>query len=133
MGLPGRGQGRHPTPRPHARGAETLLVRTVLQTVLTDRNVSKLLAESNDFPLDSGVCKHQPVSRGTKDLVEDLKNLLLPLDRARESRELLGRFIAEIRVHAEKAVVHYLIPLPADSPMEGMCRQDIKLPGDVVA
>ena len=36
------------TPRLHARRTEVLLVRTALQTVLTEENISRLLALVND-------------------------------------------------------------------------------------
>ena len=117
---------------PHARGAETLLVRTVLRTVLTDRNTSTILAEANDFPWDGTTRKHQPVSRGAQELVEDLKDLLLSPDRIRESTELLGKFKGEIQIHDTRAVIRHTIPPAEDSPMAAMCRQDIKLPEDMV-
>ena len=34
---------------------------------------------------------------------------------------------------AEKAVVHYSIPLPEDSPLAGMRQQEIDLPEEVLA
>ena len=41
-------QSRCPTPRLHALRAEVLLVRTALQTVLTEENISRVLAVAND-------------------------------------------------------------------------------------
>ena len=41
-------QSRCPTPRLHALRAEVLLVRTVLRTVLTDENISRVLPLLND-------------------------------------------------------------------------------------
>ena len=41
-------QSQCPTPRLHALRAEVLLVRTALQTVLTEENISKVLAVLND-------------------------------------------------------------------------------------
>ena len=42
------GQNRCPTPRLHARSAEVLLIGKALQTVLTDENISRVLAVAND-------------------------------------------------------------------------------------
>ena len=41
-------QSRCPTPRLHGVRAEVLLVRTVLRTVLTEENISRVLAVAND-------------------------------------------------------------------------------------
>ena len=45
---PGPGQSRCPTPRLHARSAEALLIGKMLQTVLTGRNISRVLDAAND-------------------------------------------------------------------------------------
>ena len=45
---PGPGQCRCPTPRLHARSAEVLLIGKVLQTVLTEENISRALVVAND-------------------------------------------------------------------------------------
>ena len=45
---PGPGQSRCPTPRLHAHRAEELLIGKVLQTVLTEQNISGVLAVAND-------------------------------------------------------------------------------------
>ena len=49
---PGQANGwsQCPTPRLHARSAEVLLIGKVLQTVLTDENISRVLAVVNDPP-----------------------------------------------------------------------------------
>ena len=43
------------------------------------------------------------------------------------------QFINEIQVNAGKAVVHYSIPLPEDSPLACMRRQEIDLPEEILA
>ena len=45
----------------------------------------------------------------------------------------MGRFITEIQIQAGRTVVHYSIPLPEDSPLAGMRRQEVDLPEGVLA
>ena len=49
------------------------------------------------------------------------------------TRDFLCRFITEIQVHAETAVIYYSIPLPEDSPLAGTRQQEIDLPQEVLA
>ena len=131
---PGPGQSRCPTPRLHARSAEVLLIGKVLQTVLTDETISRVLDAANN---------PQAVRRSTGTQADQAgptggqgkPGTLRPGHRQDllESREFLGRFIAGIRIHAEKAVICYSIPLPEDSPLAGMRRQEIDLPEEMLA
>ena len=48
-------------------------------------------------------------------------------------RELLRKFIDDIRITSANAAVHYKIPLPHGSPLPGKYKQDIPLPMDTLA
>ena len=130
---PGPGQSRCPTPRLHARSAEVLLIGKVLQTVLTDETISRVLAVANDPGRYDEAREHRLTRQDVQELMENSERLVLAVGRTVESREFLGRFIAGIRIHAEKAVICYSIPLPEDSPLAGMRRQEIDLPEEMLA
>ena len=129
---PGNGWSRCPTPRLHARSAEVLLVGNVLQTVLTDENISRVLSVANDPGRYDEARKHGLTRQDLQDVRENPERFVLAVGRTVESREFLGRFIAGIRIHAEKAVICYSIPLPEDSPLAGMRQQEINLPEEVL-
>ena len=121
------------TPRLHALRAEVLLVRTALQTVLTEENISWLLAVAND-PQRYDTPRASSVTRqDVKDLGENPERLVLAEDSTRESRDFLGTIVAEIQVHTKTAVIRYALPLPGDSPLAGMRQQEIDLPEEVLA
>ena len=130
---PGPGQSRCPTPRLHARRTEILLIGRVLQTVLTDENISRVLSVANDPGRYDEAREHRLTRQDVQELMENSERLVLAVGRTAESREFLGRFIAEIQVHAEKAVICYSIPRPEDSPLAGTRQQEIDLPEEVLA
>ena len=121
------------TPRLHARRTEVLLVRTALRTVLTEENVSWLVTEANepqryDAPRASSVTRQD-----VKDLGENPERLVLAGNRTTESRYFLGKIVAEIQVYTRTAIICYTLPLPGDSPLTGMRRQEIALPEEALA
>ena len=130
---PGPGQSRCPTPRLHARSAEVLLIGKVLQTVLTDETISRVLAVANDPGRYDEAREHRLTRQDVQEFMENSEHLVLAVGRTVESREFLCRFINEIQVHAETAVIHYSIPLPEDSPLAGMHQQEIDLPEEMLA
>ena len=129
---PGNSWSRCPTPRLHARSAEILLVGNVLQTVLTDEAISRVLAVANDPGRYDEAREHRLTRQDAQELMENSERLVLAVGRTVESREFLGRFIAGIQIHDERAVICYSIPLPEDSPLAGMRRQEIDLPEEVL-
>ena len=126
-------QSRCPTPRLHALRAEVLLVRTALRTVLTEENISRVLALANDPQRYDTARESRLTRQDVQELGEDPDRLVLAADRTRESRDFLGKIVAEIQVHTRTAVICYALPLPGDSPLAGMCRQEIDLPAEVLA
>ena len=121
------------TPRLHARRTEALLAGTALRTVLTEENVSWLVTEANnpqryDAPRASSVTRQD-----VKDLGENPERQILAADSAQESRYFLGKIIAEIQVYTRTAIICYTLPLPGDSPLAGMRRQEIHLPAEALA
>ena len=126
-------QSRCPTPRLHALRAEVLLVRTALQTVLTEENISRVLAVANDPQRYDTACERSLTRQDVQELGENPERLVLAGDRTTESRDFLGKVIAETQVHTKTAIICYALPLPGDSPLAGMRRQEIDLPEEVLA
>ena len=126
-------QSRYPTPRLHALRAEVLLVRTALRTVLTEENISRVLAAANDPQRYDTACERSLTRQDVQELEENPERLVLAGDRTTESRDFLGKIVAEIQVHTKRALICYALPLPGDSPLAGMRRQEIDLPAEVLA
>ena len=126
-------QSRCPTARLYALRAEVLLVRTALQTVLTEENISRMLAVANDPQRYDTACERSLTRQDVQELGENPERLVLAGDRTTESRDFLGKIVAEIQVHTRTAVICYALPLPGDSPLGGMRRQEIDLPAEALA
>ena len=126
-------QSRCPTPRLHALRAEVLLVRTALRTVLTEENISRVLEVANDPGRYDEARERSLTRQDVKELGEDPERLVVAGDRTTESRYFLGIIVAEIQVHTRTAVIRYALPLPGDSPLAGMRRQEVDLPGEALA
>ena len=126
-------QSRCPTPQLHARRTEVLLVRTALQTVLTDENISRVLAVANDAQRYDAARASSVTKQDVQELGENPERLVLAADSTRESRDFLGKVVAEIQVHTKIAVICYALPPPGDSPLGGMRRQEIDLPQKTLA
>ena len=126
---PSPGRSRYPTPRLHARSAEVMLIGRVLQTVLNDENISRVLDAANDPQRYDEGGEHRLTRQDLQEVRENPGRFVL----AAESREFLCRFITQIRIHVETVVVDYSIPLPEDSTLAGTRRQEIDLPEETVA
>ena len=126
-------ESRCPTPRLHARRTEVLLVRTALQTVLTEENIRRVLAVANDPQRYDAAPERSLTRQDVQELGENPERLVLAGNRTTESRDFLGKIVAEIQVHTKRAVICYALPLPVDSPLAGMSRQEIDLPEEILA
>ena len=126
-------QSRCPTPRLHARRTEVLLVRTALRTVLTEENISWLLAVANDTQRYDTPRASSVTRQDVQDLGENPERLVLAADSTQESRYFLGKIIAEMQIYTRTAIFCYTLPLPGDSPMAGMRRQEVDLPEEALA
>ena len=130
---PGNRWDQCPTPRLHARSAEVLLISGMLQTVLTDENISRALDAANDPGRYDEARKHGLTRQGLQEIRENPGRFVLAAGGAPRTRDFLGGFIAGMRVHAETAVIYYSIPLPEDSPLAGTRQQETDLPEEVLA
>ena len=121
------------TPRLHARSAEVLLIGKVLQTVLTEENISRALAVADDPGRYDEAREHSLTRQDLQEVREIPERFVLAAGGAPRTRHFLGRITTGIQIHAARAVIHYSIPLPEDSPLAGMRRQEIDLPEEILA
>ena len=115
------------TPQLPAEETDRMLIAEILRMVLTERNTAQLLEAANS-ELDSQGAVHIMTGEDVEDLTKRPDLLLQAAGGPGEVRDILGRFIAEIRAHEDRAVVNYLIPLPADSVLPGKQDQEIEWP-----
>ena len=73
---PGNGWSRCPTPRLHARSAEVLLIGKVLQTVLTDETISRVLAVVNDPGRYDEAREHRLTRQDLQEVRENLERFV---------------------------------------------------------
>ena len=130
---PGNSWNQCSTPRLYARSAEVLLIGKVLQTVLTEENISRVLEVANNPRRYDEARKHGLTRQGLQEIRENPGRFVLAAGGAPRTRDFLGGFIAGMRVHAETAVIYYSIPLPEDSPLAGTRQQETDLPEEVLA
>ena len=114
---------------------DRVLIREILRMILTERNTTSVLLEAANNELGSqgeAGTHHDP--RGRRGPHEEARTCSCGRPTAQEkSGTLLSRFIAEIRAHEDRAVVHYGIPLPADSVLPGKDHQEIPWPTGLLA
>ena len=121
------------TPQFPAEETDRVLIGEILRVVLTERNTATILDAANNELGSQGEAGHTMTREDVEDLTKRPDLLLRAADGPGEVRDLLGRFIAEIRTHEDRAVVHYGIPLPADSVLPGKDHQEIPWPSGLPA
>ena len=130
---PANGRNRCRTPELHTGQADDLIIGAVLQAILTERNITTALAAANGLQPDDDA----PGYRFTREEIQQLKGhpelFFQAVGGAVAARDFLCGFITEIRVHPGKSVIHYAIPLPAESPLAGMRQQKIRIPKEALA
>ena len=115
---------------PHLPVEETdrVLIGEILRVVLTERNTAILLDAVNNEPDSQEGAGHIMTRGDVEDLTKRPDLFLRAANGPGDARNLLRRFILEIRAHEDRAVVHYGIPLPADSVLPGKHHQEIPWP-----
>ena len=103
------------------------------QGALAEENISRVLEVANDPGRYDEAREHRLTRQDLQEVREIPERFVLAVGGAPRTRDFLSEFINEIQVNAGKAVVHYSIPLPEDSPLAGMRRQEIDLPEEILA
>ena len=130
------------TPDLDANQLDKLVVEKVMETVMTTKHLNMLIAKTDqllamkledlhDCPMAQ---EAQLYSRSDLHVMSTSHSLLLQAAGGPQAlRELLRKFIDDIRITPGNAAVHYKIPLPHGSPLPGKYEQDIPLPMDTLA
>ena len=129
------------TPDLDANRLDKLLFETIMQTVMSRKNVDMLIARTDQLlamkPAEFQGCPTARENRGysRKDLQAMTTNYSLMVQAAggpHALRELLRKFIEDIRIRPGNAVVHYRKPLPSDSPATNRWIMNIPIPPDTM-
>ena len=139
--MTGQGFTRCLTPDLDADQLDKLVVETVMETVITKKHLNMLLAKTDqllamklegfqDYPMAQ---EAQLYSRSDlQAMTTSHDSLVQAAGSAQALRELLRKFIDDIRITPGNAAVHYKIPLPQGSPLPGSYKQGIPLPEDTL-
>ena len=130
------------TPFLDANQIDKLVVEKVMETVMTKKHLNMLLAKTDqllamkleefqDCPIAQ---EAQLYSRRDLKAMTTSHSLLVQAAGGPQAlRELLRKFIDDIRITPGNAAVHYKIPLPPDSPVTNKWILDIPLPVHTLA
>ena len=115
------------TPDLDASATDALLLSTVFQTVMTERNIGTVLESANRTLLEDGPQGEFITRDALQRLVRHPSLLVQAAGGSARTRLFLRRFISNIEIHPERAIVRYSLPLPADSPLPRKLCQEIEL------
>ena len=129
------------TPDLAADKLDKLLVETIMETIMTrkhlniliaqtDQILAKRLEELQDYPMDQEVLLHS--RSDLQAMITSHSYMLQAAGNPQALRELLRKFIDDIRITPGNATVRYKIPLPEDSRLAGQSEQNIPLPTDTL-
>ena len=63
----------------------------------------------------------------------DAGEVVLAADSTRESRDFLGKIVAEIQAYTKRGIICYTIPMPEDSPIGGRDAEEVTLDSPVLS
>ena len=124
-------QGTCSTPALNADLTDALTINTIMETVLTDRNLFIVLANADRIALDGppGEAEDFTLSRADiRDMHSDPDRFVKAAGGPAGFRMFLGKFVREILVQDSRAVITYNLPLPSDSPLPGQTQQEFEIP-----
>ena len=130
------------TPDLDANQLDKLVVEKVMETIMTKKHLNMLLAKTDqllsmkleefqDCPMAQEAQLYS--IRGLQEMATSHSLLVQAAEGPQALRELLRKFIDDIRITPRTAAVHYKIPLPQGSPLAGKYEQHIPLPVDTLA
>ena len=129
------------TPDLDADQLDKLVVETVMETVMTKKHVNMLLAKTDQLlamkleDLQDCPTAQEAQLYSRRDLqamTTSHGSLVQAAGSTQALRELIRKFIDDIRMTPGNAAVHYKIPLPQGSPLPGSYKQDIPLAEDTL-
>ena len=109
-----------------ANRADRLIIGSVLVAVLTDNGIS--IVKSAITGLDEEENTGGAFPSGDVGLLrEDPYFFLQAVRTVENARNFLATFITRVKLFPDRAVVHYTMPLPADSHLAGATKQEVPL------
>ena len=111
---------------------DDLLLRRILQTLLSNETIAVVLDEATGSPSGDATGEHGLTKHEVTSLRSDPQSFVTSIGGTLAARKFLGRFIAEIQVLADRAVICYSIPLPDTNPLSGRYQQHVWLAGETL-
>ena len=120
-----------------AHRLDRLVVEKVMETVLTRKHLNILIAKTDQLLAEKlGKLENSSLAdeaglytRGQlREMTTSHTFLVQAAGGPQQVRELLKKFIEDVRITLGNAAVHYKIPLPPDPPQAGKRVQHIPLP-----
>ena len=108
------------------------IIRTVLETILTDQGRSIVASTIRDLGDQASTGLNFPLEDISL-LKEDPYFFLQAVKGIENARNFLSGFITRVRLFPGRAVVQYQFPLPSGSPMAGAKEQEVHLPANLPA
>ena len=120
-----------PAPELKACDLDNFVISQVMDTVLTKENTATLEAFTQELTTNNPKEENEVITRA--DVITNPQRFVKALGGVKETREVLGIFIAQITAGSGTLTVHYSVPLPSDSPFSACRRQDIELPTEILS
>lgn len=117
--------------RVEAHATDREVIRSVLQTILTERGNS-IIESAIRGTGEEGSGSNFPVEDISL-LKEDPYFFLQAVKGVENARNFLATFINRVKLSPDKAVVQYTFPLPSDSHLAGAKEQEVHLPANLPA
>lgn len=109
-----------------ADSADQLIIGSVLVAVLTDNGISAVKSAITEPDEAENAGRTFP-GEDVGLLREDPRFFLQAVRTVENARNFLATFITRVKLFPDRAVVHYVMPLPADSHLAGATKQEIPL------
>ena len=118
--------------RVEAHTTDREIIRTVLETIMTERGTSILASTIRNLGHQNITGLNFPLEDISL-LKEDPYFFLQAVKGVENARNFMGAFITCIRLFPGRAVVQYQFPLPSGSPLAGAKEQEVHLPANLPA
>ena len=111
--------------RLQAHATDYLVIGGVLNAIFRGRSFATVQSAVSEYEANEGV-RGRP-GEDIASLRDEISLFLRTEDRVDVAAHFLTRFIRDVKLFPDRAVVHYALPLPADSRLAGATEQEIPL------
>ena len=111
--------------------ADRLIIGSILVAVLTDNGISTVKSAITKPDEAENAGRAFP-GEDVGLLREDPYFFLQSVRTMENARNFLATFITRVKLFPDRAVVHYAMPLPADSHLAGATKQEVPLSANLV-